>query len=193
MINKDYKNAISELYKLKKIGILNKKNNDRWLACLKTITDNRRIIIKNLHTLIRSELLINSLPKNVYEYFKDDLRFREVDAFFINLKEYYKNKKQNTELQQKQVVDIKPFTMFKSPELQQTKNPTSVYKILQDYFYKEGIVYNYPDNITLSDIDIFNLTFECEKFFKIEIGENILDCKNTDKFICFVSKIIENN
>ena len=112
---------------------------------------------------------------------------------------------QNIELQQKQVVDIKPFTIFKSPELQQTnkainfiaiqktKNLTSIYTILQDYCYKKDIVYNYPDNITLSDIDIFNLTVECEKFFKIEIGENILDCKNTDKFIYFVSKIIENN
>jgi hypothetical protein len=99
MINQDYKKALSELCKLKKIGILNKKNNDRWLACLETITDNRRIIIKNLHTVIRSELFINLLPKNVYEYFKDDLSFEEVDTFFRNLQEYYSDKKENTELQ----------------------------------------------------------------------------------------------
>lgn len=335
MINQDYKKALSELCKLKKIGILNKKNNDRWLACLETITDNRRIIIKNLHTVIRSELFINLLPKNVYEYFKDDLSFEEVDTFFRNLQEYYSDKKENTELQRlrtefniakqkilklendtyekrecknilcnavftvkktkqkdycerkckvlhhnylnkkirkenqiliqcandncqktfarngakkycsmdcsiqnskvnvenivkpaikektataknavtqndklqkKPVVNINPFTMFESSkELQQTnkainfiaikktKNSTSIYEILQDYFDKKGIVYNYPDNITLSNSDMVNLTIECEKFLKIEIGENILDCKNTDDFIRFVSKIIENN
>lgn len=163
------------------------------------------------------QLYCNPEHKNKYLYNEKKIKKAKVELLAIETKNPIVDPSiakiaidQNDKIQQKPIVNVEPFTIFKASkkainyiDINTTKKPTYkindtkksnddiLNEILQNYFNNKSIVYD--DNTELSDIDILELTVKCEQVFKIQIDYNILNNKNSREFINVVLTIIENN